>query len=157
MMADQGSTPIRILFLCTGNSARSQMAEALLRHYGNGRFAAYSAVTRPAERVHSLAIAAMEQIGIPLDGQFPKTLDTLMRDRDLSWSYVITTCDEAEEACPTFPGDTKRIHWDFPDPVAAPGMDDERLRAFRVVRDEIRRRVQLFVGLGVHQRLNSAR
>lgn len=149
--SDHESEPIRVLFLCTGNSARSQMAEALLRHYGRGRFAPSSAGTAPADRVHPLAEAAMREIGLSLDGHYPKHLDALCA-LDIPWDYVITTCDRANDSCPTFPDDTERIHWGFQDPAAVEGSEEERLRAFRRVRDEIRRRVQLFLSLRAHER-----
>lgn len=140
---------IRVLFLCTGNSARSQMAEAFLRRYGRGRFVAESAGTVLSPAINPLAIEVMGHIGIAMDGQYPKTLDTLMA-RGSTWDYVITTCDEVKEDCPTFPGDTERIHWNFDDPAKAEGTREQRIRAFRRVRDEIKRRVQLFTELSVH-------
>ena len=146
-----GNEPIRVLFLCTGNSARSQMAEAFLRHYGGGRFDAQSAGTVLSLQINPLAIEVMEAIGIPLEGQYPKTLDSVL-ERDHTWDYVITTCDEVKEVCPTFPGDTERIHWSFDDPAKAEGTEGQRVRAFRRIRDEIKRRVQLFTALGVHHR-----
>ena len=141
--------PIRVLFLCTGNSARSQMAEALLRHYGGGRFAPASAGTDPAPRIHPLAERALGEVGIALEGQRAKSLDSVCA-LGIRWDYVITTCDQAADRCPTFPDDTSRIHWSFADPARAAGSEEERLRAFRRVRDEIRRRVQLFVALRAH-------
>lgn len=127
--------PIRVLFLCTGNSARSQMAEAFLRHYGGGRFAPYSAGTAPSPEIDPLAVAAMEQIGLQMKGQHPKALDTITA-LGITWDYVIATRDEAKEACPTFPDDTARIRWNFEDPARAAGTREERLRVFRRVRDE---------------------
>jgi arsenate reductase (thioredoxin) len=150
-MTTGSDEPIRVLFLCTGNSARSQMAEAFLRALGKGRFAPYSAGTEPAPRINPLTIEVMRQIDISLDGQRPKSLDSVL-DLGIAWDYVITTCDEAAEACPTFPGDTARIHWGFRDPAKAEGTEEERLRVFRRVRDEIKRRVQLFTELNVHNR-----
>lgn len=144
-----GEEPIRVLFLCIGNSARSQMAEAFLRRYGGGRFEPHSAGTELSPEINPLAIAVMDQISLSLAGQYPKTLDTVMAS-GLTWDYVITTCDEVKENCPTFPGDTERIHWNFDDPARAEGTREERLRTFRRVRDEIKRRVQLFTELSVH-------
>lgn len=149
-----GNEPIRVLFLCTGNSARSQMAEAFLRHYGGDRFIAESVGTDLSLAINPLAIEAMDRISISLEGQYPKTLDTLMARRT-TWDYVITTCDEVKEDCPTFPGDTERIHWNFDDPAKAEGTAEQRLNAFRRVRDEIKRRVQLFTELSVHHHASS--
>lgn len=118
---------------------------------GGGRFVAQSAGTLLSSRINPLAIEAMEAIGSPLEGQYPKTLDTVL-ERGLSWDYVITTCDEVKEVCPTFPGDTERIHWNFDDPAKVEGSEEQRSRAFRRIRDEIKRRVQLFTALGVHHR-----
>ena len=143
--------PIRVLFLCTGNSARSQMAEAFLRRYGGGRFAAYSAGTILSPQINPLAVEVMAQISLSLDGQYPKTLDAVL-ELGFDWDYVITTCDEVKEDCPTFPGDTERIHWNFDDPAKATGSREDQLRMFRRIREEIKRRVQLFTELPAHNR-----
>ena len=133
--------PIRVLFLCTHNSARSQMAEGLLRHIGGERFEVHSAGTEATE-VRPLAILAMSEIGIDISGQRSKTLnDYLGRQLD----YVITVCDSANESCPIFPGYPHRIHWSFPDPSAATGSEDERLAVYRRVRDEILSRLRLWM------------
>jgi arsenate reductase len=147
-MADSHTTPIRVLFLCTHNSARSQMAEALLRHYGGDRFDVHSAGTEPALQIHPLADAAMWAIWLSLAGQYPKHLDQFVWQH---WDYVITTCDEANEACPAFPDDTERIHWGFADPSSFVGILEARERFFRRIRDEIKRRVQLFIELPAHR------
>lgn len=139
--------PGRVLFLCTHNSARSQMAEAFLRRYGGDRFDVHSAGTEPASRINPLTVVVMRQLDLALVGQSPKHLD---RYADQQWDYIITTCDAANEACPAFPDDPTRIHWGFADPAAVTGTEEERLRAFRRIRDEIKRRVQLFVALPVH-------
>jgi arsenate reductase len=148
-VAEHSQEPIRVLFLCTGNSARSQMAEAWLRELGGGRFVAESAGTHPAPRINPLTERVMGDISISLAGQYPKTLADIGA-LDCVWDYVVTTCDQADESCPVFPGDTERIHWSFEDPAAAEGAEEQRLRVFRRVRDEIKRRVQLFVGLKAH-------
>ena len=106
--------PIRILFLCTHNSARSQMAEALTRYVGKGHIEAFSAGTEPS-RVHPDAIKAMKKLGIDISGQRSKHLDEF---RNQKFNYVITVCDRAREMCPIFPGDPEQIHWSFPDPTA---------------------------------------
>lgn len=149
-MTNDPAGPIRVLFLCTGNSARSQMAEAFLRHHGGGRFAVYSAGAEPAERIHPLAGEVMREAGLSLDRHYPKGLAALDELRP-DWDYIITTCDRARAVCPTFPGDPERIHWGFEDPAEAAGTPEERRRVFRRVRDEVKRRVQLFAGLSAHK------
>jgi arsenate reductase len=139
----EDSAPIRVLFLCTHNSARSQMAEALLRHHGGARFEVFSAGTE-VTRVHPMAIAAMDDIGIDVSGQRSKHLNEYLGEH---FDYVITVCDAANEACPVFPGDPQRIHWSFHDPSAVQGSDAERQRAFDRVRDEISMRLRTWVQL----------
>lgn len=131
----------RVLFLCTGNSARSQMAEALLRDLGGDAVEVTSAGIEP-KGLHSLAVKAMSDIGIDISGQKSKGLDAVVGQ---PLDFVITVCDNANESCPIFPGDTERVHWSFEDPAAAQGSDEERLRVFRRVRDELLVRLRLFV------------
>src|SRR5215204_5297586 len=128
----------RVLFLCTHNSARSQMAEGLLRHLTGDRFEAHSAGTE-ATHVRPLAIRAMDEIGVDISGQESKTLEHYLRE---PFDHVITVCDDANEACPFFPGASNRLHWSFEDPSKAEGTEEERLSVFRSVRDRIRDRVQ---------------
>jgi arsenate reductase (thioredoxin) len=128
----------RVLFLCTHNSARSQMAEGLLKHLAGDRFEAMSAGTE-ATRVSPLAIRAMEEVGIDISDQESKTLDQYLGEL---FDYVITVCDDANEACPFFPGAQSRLHWSFEDPSRAEGSEEERLEVFRRVRDGIEARVQ---------------
>jgi arsenate reductase len=128
----------RVLFLCTHNSARSQIAEGLLRHLDGDRFEAMSAGTE-ATRVRPLAIRAMDEIGVDISGQESKTLERYLHE---SFDYVITVCDDANEACPFFPGASTRLHWSFEDPSKAEGSEEERLEVFRRVRDGIKDRVQ---------------
>lgn len=135
------SAPKRVLFLCTGNSARSQMAEAWLRELGGDAFAAYSAGTEP-KGLHPLTIVVMREAGIDVSQQESKHLSRYLNE---PWDYVITVCDRARESCPVFPGDSKRIHWSFDDPADPALSEEERLRTFRRVREEIRQRVSLFV------------
>jgi arsenate reductase len=131
-------TKARVLFLCTHNSARSQMAEGLLRDLAGDRFEAMSAGTE-ATRVRPLAIRAMEEVGVDISHQESKTLDRYLQD---PFDYVITVCDDANEACPFFPGAAERLHWTFEDPSKAEGSEEERLEVFRRVRDGIRDRVK---------------
>lgn len=130
----------RVLFLCTHNSARSQMAEALLRNLAGEKFETFSAGTEQT-RVHPLAIRAMQDLGVDMSGHRSKTLDEY---RDREFDFVITVCDRANESCPVFPGRGKRIHWSFDDPSAATGDDEQRLAAFRTIRDDIRDRLIAF-------------
>lgn len=130
-------TSRRVLFLCTHNSARSQMAEGLLRELGSDRFEAHSAGTE-ATTVRPLAIRAMQEIGIDITGQRSKLLDEYAGQ---PFDLVITVCDDAREACPFFPGAREQLHWSLPDPSKATGTEDARLAVFREVRDELRRRI----------------
>ena len=130
----------KVLILCTGNSARSQMAEGLLRHDAAGRFEVASAGIGPM-RVKPKAVEAMREIGIDISGHRSKSVDEFAGQE---FDYVITVCDNANENCPIFPGNTKRIHWSFEDPANATGDDDARLAVFRRVRDDIRHRLRLF-------------
>lgn len=124
----------RVLILCTGNSARSQMAEGLLRHDFGDRFEVFSAGTKPSH-VRPEAIKAMSDLGIDLSGHRSKHVDEFVGQE---FSYVITVCDNAKESCPIFPGKTQRIHWSFEDPAGVQGSEEERLAAFRKIRDQIR-------------------
>jgi arsenate reductase (thioredoxin) len=128
----------RVLFLCTHNSARSQMAEGLLRDLAGDRFEAMSAGTE-ATHIRPLAVRVMGEIGIDISGQESKTLDRYLHE---PFDHVITVCDDANEACPFFPGAASRLHWSFEDPSKAEGSEEERLAAFRRVRDGIGDRVQ---------------
>ncbi len=130
----------RVLILCTGNSARSQMAEGLLRHDGGEKFEVESAGVEPSH-VRPQAVEAMREIGIDISGHRSKSVE------EFAWQefdYVITVCDNAKEHCPVFPGKTRRIHWSFDDPATAEGDEAERLSVFRRVRYEIRGRLREF-------------
>jgi arsenate reductase (thioredoxin) len=131
----------RVLILCTGNSARSQMAEGLLRHLAGDRFEVASAGVSPA-RVRPEAITVMREIGIDISHHHSKSVDEFSGQE---FEYVITVCDNANEQCPVFPGNTKRIHWSFEDPAAAQGDEQARLAVFRSVRDQILHRLRLFI------------
>jgi len=129
---------VRSLFLCTHNSARSQMAEGLLRHLAGNRFKARSARTE-ATHVRPLAVRAMDEVGVDISGQESKILDRYLEE---PFDYVVTVCDDANEACPFFPGARNRLHWSFPDPSKAEGSEEERLEVFREVRDRIGERIE---------------
>lgn len=130
----------RVLFVCTHNSARSQMAEGLLRHQAGDRFEVFSAGTE-ATSVRPEAIKAMAEIGIDISGQQSKTLVRYLGE---PFAWVVTVCDQAREACPVFPGATDTAHWGFDDPSGATGSEEERMAVFRRVRDEIAARVRSF-------------
>ncbi len=130
--------PKRVLFLCTHNSARSQMAEGLLRVLGRGNFESFSAGTEQT-RVRPEAIAAMAELGIDINGQTSKTLDIYLNE---PFDEVITVCDSANESCPVFPGARSRRHWSIDDPSGVKGSDEERLAAFRRARDDVRQRIE---------------
>ena len=131
---------MRVLILCTGNSARSQMAEGLLRHDAADAYEVFSAGTKPTH-VRPEAIATMHEVGIDISGHRSKSVDEFAGQ---DFDYVITVCDNAKESCPVFPAKTKRVHWSIEDPAAVQGSQGEALTAFRRVRDELRVRLQAF-------------
>lgn len=131
----------RVLVLCTGNSARSQMAESLLRHDGGDAFAVESAGLEPSF-VRPEAIEAMREIGIDISGQHSKSLDKFIGQ---PFDYVITVCDNANQNCPIFSGAKRRIHWSVEDPASVGGTEEARLKAFRAARDDLRERLSKFI------------
>ena len=134
--------PKRVLFLCTGNSCRSHMAEGLLRALGGDRFEAFSAGARPTGYVHPLAIKAMQDIGIDISSHTSKSLDAFDGQ---TFDYLITVCDNARDACPTYAGAKQQLHWSLEDPAQSQGTEEQKMAVFRRVRDEIRQRIQLFL------------
>ena len=137
----------RVLFLCTGNSARSQMAEAFLRKYGGDKFEAHSAGLEPKE-LNPLTIKVMNEVGIDVSGQRSKGVGQYLGK--VLFQYLITVCDDADKNCPTtWPGVSKRMHWSFEDPAAFVGTDEEKLAKFRQIRDQIERRVQDWLAEGI--------
>ena len=147
-MAFKENEPLRVLILCTGNSARSQMAEAILNQKGRGRFTAESAGSQPAARVNPYAIEALQEAGIDWKGRRPRGVDDL---GSRSWDIVITVCDRAKEACPIFPGQPALAHWGMEDPASVEGDDDTKRRAFREALQLISRRVDLMLALPVEK------
>ena len=131
---------MRVLILCTGNSARSQMAEGLLRHDAGNVYEVFSAGTKPTH-VRPEAITVMREVGIDISGHRSKAVDEFAGQ---DFDYVITVCDNAKQSCPVFPAKTNRIHWSIEDPAAVQGSEEERLAAFRRVRDELRARLEAF-------------
>ena len=128
----------RVLVLCTGNSCRSQMAEGWVNHLLGDQWEARSAGTAPAARVHPMAVRAMAEVGVDLSPGRPEHVDAYIEQR---WDLVVTVCDSAQEACPTFPRPVPKLHVSFFDPALAEGTDDEKMAVFRRVRDEIRDRL----------------
>ncbi len=128
----------RVLFLCTGNSCRSHMAEGWLRHLAGDRYEALSAGAKPAGYVHPLAIQAMAEVGVDISRHRSKSIDEF---NGRALDVLITVCDHARESCPTFAGAKKMLHWSFEDPARAAGNDAEKMAVFRRVRDEIRQRI----------------
>lgn len=133
--------PIRVLFLCTENSARSQIAEALMRHLSNGKVEACSAGSHPS-RIHPYALGVLAHQGIDTGQLRPKHFDEF---RGQSFDRIITLCDRVLEVCPTFPGDPERIHWSFPNPAALEGTEDERYHAFEQVGHQLTIRIRLLL------------
>jgi arsenate reductase len=128
----------RVLFLCTGNSARSQMAEALLKKYAKDNFEIFSAGLEPKE-INPLTLKVLDEVGIDTKGQYAKPLSTYLGKTH--FSYLITVCSNAEDRCPMFPGMGKRMHWPFDDPAEFNGNEKEKLEKFRETRDQIETRI----------------
>ena len=133
--------PIRVLFLCTGNSARSQMAEAFLTQAGNGDFEVESAGTEP-KGVSPYTVRLLAESGIDWSGARSKPASEFL---DQTWDYVITVCDRARQSCPVFPGRHQSLHWDIEDPAEVAGTDEERLAAFRAAYAELSSRILPFI------------
>jgi len=135
---------LRVLFVCTGNSARSQMAEAILNAKGQGRIAAASAGSRPAARVNPYAIETLREFQIPWAGNAPRGIDGLEREQ---WDFVVTVCDRAKESCPIFPGRPMLAHWSIPDPAEVEGDDATKRAAFRTAFLDLSHRIDLLLAL----------
>jgi arsenate reductase (thioredoxin) len=135
---------IRVLFLCTGNSARSQMAEAILNAKGQGRVEAASAGSHPTPRVNPYALTTLREFNIPWSGHEPRSVAGLEHEH---WDYVITVCDRARDACPIFPGKPPFAHWSIPDPAAVEGDDAAKRTAFRKAFLDLGHRIDLLLAL----------
>jgi protein-tyrosine-phosphatase len=145
MPTEQMSDKRKVLFLCTGNSCRSQMGEAILRQLGSDRFEALSAGSHPAGFIHPIAIETMQQMGISLESQTSKSWDEFP---DTRFDVVITLCDDAAaETCPVWPGDPVRAHWSLPDPSYHPGTDEERLQFAMRVAQRLRTKIEGLIEL----------
>ena len=146
-MADR---PYNVLFLCTGNSARSILAESVLNHRGGGRFRAHSAGSHPAGRVNPHAIALLRQLGLPIDDLRSKSWDEFAAPGAPPLDFVFTVCDNAAgEVCPVWPGQPVTAHWGLPDPAAVEGSDEDRTKAFRDTYVALERRISLFTSLPI--------
>jgi protein-tyrosine-phosphatase len=136
---------MRVLFLCTGNSARSQMAETILRHLSRGAMDVRSAGSDPRPEIHPLAREAVRRVfGLSMEGQHPKPMSAFARER---FDCVVTVCDRAAEACPTFPGAPEILRWSLPDPAEAGGSDEEKLRTFENTARDLMQRIRLWLAL----------
>lgn len=149
MSGDQPGEPApqRVLFLCTHNSSRSQMAEGLLNARGGNRYVAQSAGTHP-RMIHPLAIRAMAELGIDISEMAGHRAKSLTEFSGQPFDLVVTVCDDAAEECPFFPGARRQVHWGFPDPSSATGSEEERLAVFRQVRDALATRIERFLATG---------
>lgn len=136
--------PLRVLFVCTGNSARSQIAQVVLDRKGRGRFLADSAGSQPAGRVHPRAVASLEGHGYFFTGHPPQNVDAVLHQ---PWDFVITVCDRAKESCPVFPGQPVIAHWGMPDPAEVTGTEVEQQRAFDDTLVLVSRRIDLLLAL----------
>jgi protein-tyrosine-phosphatase len=138
-------TPLRVLFICTGNSARSQMAEAILRHLTKGRVEVVSAGSHPRPEIHPMAREAVRKVfHLAMEGQHPKGFDDFLGQR---FDYVISVCDRAAESCPVFPGDPTRIRWSFEDPAEVEGTEAARRSAFENTAKDLMRRIRVWISL----------
>jgi protein-tyrosine-phosphatase len=137
--------PLRVLFICTGNSARSQIAEALVRQMSKGRIEAFSAGSEPRPEIHPLARAAVWKLfGIGMEGQYPKPIEPFIGKR---FDYVISVCDRADASCPVFPGGTERVRWSFEDPAAVEEDEEKKIRAFEQTARDMASRIRLLMSL----------
>ena len=137
-----------VLFLCTGNSARSILAEAYLNHAGRGRFSAHSAGSHPAGRVNPVALELLRETGLPTAGARSKSWDEFARPDAPKIDFVVTVCDSAAaEVCPVWPGHPVKAHWGVPDPAAVEGTDEQKRRAFKDALTTLSRRIDLFLAL----------
>lgn len=147
MSAQSPEAPWRVLFLCTGNSARSIIAESLLWHWGGDRFEVHSAGSQPTGAIQPLALQLLERYGLPTDGLRSKSLDVYTGPDTPPFDFVITVCDHAAEQCPMFPGQPITAHWGLPDPATVEGDEAQRMQAYRNVLADFERRIKLFLNL----------
>lgn len=142
--------PYNVLFLCTGNSARSILAESLINHRGGGRFRGFSAGSHPKGTVHPLALELLRQLCLPTEGLRSKSWDEFAEPNAPQLDFILTVCDNAAgEACPYWPGHPLTAHWGIPDPASVEGSDTEKRRAFRAAFDALEKRIKLLMTLAV--------
>ena len=150
MIARMNANPRHVLFLCTGNSARSIMAEVMLNHLGGGRFVAHSAGSHPGGHVNPLSVETMKGMGLPTEGLRSKSWDEFARPGAPAIDFIITVCDSAaNEACPVWPGRPVTAHWGVEDPAAVEGSEAEKRAAFRNAAAVLRRRIELLLALPI--------
>lgn len=141
-----------VLFLCTGNSARSILAEALMNHWGKGRFKAFSAGSFPTGKVNPFALALLNQLGVQIENPRSKSWDEFAQSDAPALDFIITVCDNAAgEVCPIWPGHPMTAHWGVPDPAAVEGSDEDKMHAFRVAALTLEARIKLLVSLPVEK------
>ncbi|HEX7388116.1 MAG TPA: arsenate reductase ArsC [Castellaniella sp.] len=146
------NVPYNVLFICTGNSARSILAEGILNELGEGHFHAYSAGSQPKGEVHPLALATLERLRMKATGYRSKSWDEFVAPGEPVFDFVFTVCDNAAgETCPFWPGKPVSAHWGVPDPAVAEGSEEERLKAFKDAALALRRRIELFLSLSIKQ------
>ena len=144
--------PYNVLFLCTGNSARSIFAEVQLRVLGRGRFNAFSAGSHPAGKVHPMTLRLLENMRLPTDGLSSKSWDEFAGPKAAEMDFVFTVCDQAAgEQCPFWPGQPMTAHWGVPDPAAVEGDNEHRMRAFRDAAVTLKKRIELFISLPIEK------
>lgn len=144
-------TTKRVLFLCTGNSCRSQMAEGFLRQMGGEQFTALSAGSKPSGYVHPLAVTAMGELEIDISDLTSKSIEVFLPPEGTPPDLIVSVCSSAEKECPNFPGAVERLHWPFDDPADAEGTDEEKMEVFRRVRDEIKAKLASHFGPSENQ------
>lgn len=151
-MSDPLDKTYNVLFICSANSARSILAEALMNQLGRGRFRAWSAGTHPIGEVNPLALQVLEKMRLPMEGLRSKGFDEFVKPGAPHFDFVFTVCDQAAgEACPVWPGQPLTAHWGIPDPVAFAGLGEERPRQFRNAAITLKRRIELLLALPIHR------